>query len=68
MTTANKNPKSLKEIQNLLLFYHQNILELIFEGEIPTLYGKDIGKVELHMDYASSHKSESTSYLAHVRC
>ncbi|GFX34187.1 uncharacterized protein TNCV_2893941 [Trichonephila clavipes] len=42
----------------------QNILESIFE-EIPTLYGKDIDKVELHMDKASSHTSKSTAaYLA----
>ncbi|PRD20506.1 UNVERIFIED_CONTAM: hypothetical protein NCL1_54413 [Trichonephila clavipes] len=41
-----------------------NILESIFE-EIPTLYGKDIDKVELHMDKASSHTSKSTAaYLA----
>ncbi|GFU05411.1 hypothetical protein TNCV_3290641 [Trichonephila clavipes] len=47
------------------LYYHQNILEPIFEEEIPTLYRKDIGKVELDMDKASNHTSKSTAaYLA----
>ncbi|GFT67559.1 hypothetical protein TNCV_2361521 [Trichonephila clavipes] len=34
----------------------QNILETIFEEEIPTLYGKEIDKFELHMDKASRHR------------
>ncbi|GFW88168.1 uncharacterized protein TNCV_3500571 [Trichonephila clavipes] len=42
-------------------YYQQNILEPIFEEEIPTLYGKDIDKVELHMDKASSHTSKSNA-------
>ncbi|GFV92559.1 hypothetical protein TNCV_1744641 [Trichonephila clavipes] len=37
----------------------------IFEEKIPTLYGKDIDKVQRHMDKASSHPSTSTAaYLA----
>ncbi|GFU44161.1 phosphatase and actin regulator 2 [Trichonephila clavipes] len=39
----------------------QNILVPIFEEEIPTLFGKDIDKIELHMDKASSHKFKSTA-------
>ncbi|GFY23754.1 hypothetical protein TNCV_1630361 [Trichonephila clavipes] len=39
----------------------KNILEPIFEEEIPTSYGKDLGEVELHMDKASSHTSKSTA-------
>ncbi|GFV99550.1 uncharacterized protein TNCV_5079141 [Trichonephila clavipes] len=36
-----------------------------FEKEIPSLYGKDFDKVQLHMDRASSHTSKSTAtYLA----
>ena len=47
------------------LYYQQNILELLFEEEIPALYGKDIDKVKLHMDKASCHTSTSTTaYLA----
>ncbi|GFT62392.1 hypothetical protein TNCV_4717601 [Trichonephila clavipes] len=43
----------------------QNISESIFEEEIPALYGKDIGKVDLYMDKASNHTSKSTAaYLA----
>ncbi|GFT66393.1 transposase [Trichonephila clavipes] len=42
------------------LYFHQNILEPIFE-EISTLYGKDIDKVELHMDKDSSGTSRSTA-------
>ncbi|GFT87102.1 transposable element Tcb1 transposase [Trichonephila clavipes] len=43
----------------------QNILEPIFEAEIPTLYGKNIDKVELHNDKASSPTSKLTAaYLA----
>ncbi|GFU88649.1 hypothetical protein TNCV_4443261 [Trichonephila clavipes] len=33
------------------------IIQPIFEEEYPNLYGKDIDKVELHMDNASSHTS-----------
>ncbi|GFV59020.1 uncharacterized protein TNCV_1814091 [Trichonephila clavipes] len=43
------------------LYYQQNILESIFKEEIPTLYGKHIDKVELHMNKASSHTSKSTA-------
>ncbi|GFW01247.1 transposable element Tcb2 transposase [Trichonephila clavipes] len=41
----------------------QNILEPIFEEEIPTLFGYEayIDKVELHMNKASSHTSKSTA-------
>ncbi|GFS52094.1 hypothetical protein TNCV_1105051 [Trichonephila clavipes] len=43
----------------------QNILEPIFEEEIPTSYGKGIDKVELHTDKASGQTSKSTAaYLA----
>ncbi|GFU67689.1 hypothetical protein TNCV_4327431 [Trichonephila clavipes] len=43
----------------------KNILELIFEEEIPALNGNIIDKVELHMDRASNHMSKSTTaYLA----
>ncbi|GFW95429.1 uncharacterized protein TNCV_1721311 [Trichonephila clavipes] len=43
----------------------QNILKPSFEEEIHTLNGKDIDKVELHMDKTSSHTSKSTAaYLA----
>ncbi|GFW72300.1 hypothetical protein TNCV_703371 [Trichonephila clavipes] len=38
-----------------------NILEPIFEEEIPTLYGKDIDKVEFHMDKASSQTYKSNA-------
>ena len=33
----------------------------MFEEEIPASYGKDIDKVELHMDKAFSHTSKSTT-------
>ncbi|GFW67485.1 hypothetical protein TNCV_3391561 [Trichonephila clavipes] len=47
------------------LYYQHNILEPIFVEEIPTLYGKDIDKAELHMDKASSDAPKSTAtYLA----
>ncbi|GFW80942.1 uncharacterized protein LOC103524116 [Trichonephila clavipes] len=43
----------------------QNILKSIFDEEIPALYGKDIDKVELLTNKASSHTSKSTAvYLA----
>ncbi|GFV77434.1 hypothetical protein TNCV_1069631 [Trichonephila clavipes] len=35
--------------------------EPIFEEEILPLYGKEIEKVELHIDQASSHTSKSTT-------
>ncbi|GFX28163.1 hypothetical protein TNCV_424901 [Trichonephila clavipes] len=35
--------------------------DLIFEEEIPTLHGKDIDKVELHLAKASSHTSKSNA-------
>ncbi|GFV84125.1 uncharacterized protein TNCV_3037871 [Trichonephila clavipes] len=44
-----------------LLYHQQNILEPIFEEEIPTVYGKDVNKVELLMDKVSSHTSNSTT-------
>lgn len=33
----------------------QNILEPIFEGKILALYKKDVDKIEVHMNNASSH-------------
>ncbi|GFU86669.1 hypothetical protein TNCV_2880891 [Trichonephila clavipes] len=39
----------------------QNMSEPIFEEEIPTSYGKDIDKVDLHIDKASSHMFGSTA-------
>ncbi|GFW68636.1 hypothetical protein TNCV_529901 [Trichonephila clavipes] len=39
--------------------------QIIRQKEIPALYEKDIDKVELHMDKASSHTSKPTAaYLA----
>ncbi|GFT97619.1 RNase H domain-containing protein [Trichonephila clavipes] len=43
------------------LSYQQNILKPIFDKEIPTLHRKDIDKVELHIDKASSNTSKSTT-------
>lgn len=40
------------------LYYQQHILEPIFEDEIPALYGKDICKIELHVDKATSQASK----------
>ncbi|GFX06191.1 transposable element Tcb1 transposase [Trichonephila clavipes] len=39
----------------------QQLLDNVVQKEIPTLYGKDIDKVELHMDKTSSHPSKSTA-------
>ncbi|GFV59434.1 hypothetical protein TNCV_3172741 [Trichonephila clavipes] len=44
------------------LYYQQHILEPISEEEIPTLCRKDIDKVELQMNKASSHTSNA-AYL-----
>ncbi|GFY03085.1 transposase [Trichonephila clavipes] len=52
--------KVFSKAKTNLLYYQQNILEPIFEEEIPVLYRNDIDKVELHMDKASFHKLMST--------
>ncbi|GFX08855.1 transposase [Trichonephila clavipes] len=54
-----KKVSSKAEINSL--YYQHNILEPIFEEQILPLYGKDIDKVELHMDKVSSHTSKSTA-------
>ncbi len=41
--------------------YYQNILEIIFEEEIPAFYGKDIYKVKIHTDKAYSHTCKLTA-------
>ncbi|GFX28546.1 transposase [Trichonephila clavipes] len=47
------------------LYNQQNILEPIFEEEIPDVYGKDIDKVEIHKDKVSSNTFNSNAtYLA----
>ncbi|GFU57196.1 hypothetical protein TNCV_2212461 [Trichonephila clavipes] len=47
------------------LYYQQNILEPVLEGEIRPLYGKDIYKVEHPKDKASRYMFKSSAtYLA----
>ncbi|GFY01293.1 uncharacterized protein TNCV_5077601 [Trichonephila clavipes] len=62
---SNKDKLKVKKVSSKTkinsLYYQQNILEPIFEEEIPTLYGKDIGKVEFHMNKGSNHTSKSTA-------
>ncbi len=51
--------KNVNKINSL--YHQQNSLETIFEEEIPALYKKDIYKVEIYMDKASSQTSKSTA-------
>ncbi|GFV13425.1 hypothetical protein TNCV_4277061 [Trichonephila clavipes] len=49
----------------ILLISLLNILEPIFDEEIPVLYGKDIDKVHFHKEKASNHMSKTiVAYLA----
>ena len=56
-----KNHKVSSKVKVNSLYYKNNILKPLFEEEIPALYGKDIDKVELCRDKASSHTSKSTT-------
>lgn len=47
------------------LYFQKNVLEPIFKKEIPDVYEKDIVKIWLYKDKASSHMRKSTvAYLA----
>lgn len=57
-----KVPKNVKVNS---LHYQRTVLDPIYRRELPALYGREVTRVRLHQDKASSHTSRST--LAHLR-